>query len=210
MIKEISNLFLSGDKRRILRAFDIILWISLLFVTFNKWVFEISPIPLKEIDQIYEYILSASYINFIQWTIIIILIYILLKFLLIRLLPYSDWIYNLFLKKSLKPVILVPILDIQFKKGKARREYKEKAKKFIKTFSKKKNIKIVKNSKLIIDILLKIFVLGLIQLGSSDVNILWLKLISIIFSIIAIGVIEVAIISAKTQNRLHLFISKVI
>lgn len=208
MIKEISTILLERDKRKILRAADIILWISLVFVTFNKWMYSVITIPLKEIDEIYRYIISASYIYFIEWTIIIVFIYFVAKLFLITILPKSSTIYKIYFKKALSESIQIPITDIIYKGTQARESHKNKARQYKSGINTRRNQEILDNSKLIIGILLKLIILGCIKMQGSDGPDFWVAVTSVVLSFLIVVVIELAIINARSQNKLYALISK--
>lgn len=208
MITEISTILLSEDKRKMLLAVDIILWISLVFVTFDDWVAPLMTIPLKEIDEMYRFILSASYVNFVQWAVIIVSAYFLIKFLLIIVIPRSHAVFNFYQFKVLDESVQISISDIQFKGNRARPYHKRKARHYRATLNLELNHDIVRYSKLSLGILLKLIILGFVKMGSPEAPLFWVAVVSILIAFTVIVIIEISLISASAQNRLSALISR--
>lgn len=209
MDKFLELLVFSSDRKKMLQVLDVLLWLSLIFVTFDRWILSTTFVPIAEIDQIIDYFAHGAYIVYLQWSIITLLGYFTLKFLLIRIIPISQRIFKIYMDVVLDERIRISLLDIIYKGIRARRSYKKLARSHKDRIQFERNVQLLEISKIIMGVLLKSAIIGVVCLDMVNGKIYWLPILGISVSLILIFVIEVAIIVGQSQNRIFDLIEEI-
>jgi len=206
-LNDLLEIFLNDSRKKALRLINLFIWISLFFVTFEKWIYPLSIISILDVDKIIYYLFSASYIALIQWSILIICIYFAIKYLL-SIIPISKYSYNLYLK--LKPEYLkISLQDVLiYKKRRAKKSYQNEVLKYKKEIDYNKNSELIENSKILMGILLKVNFIGIVKIQYSELK--WVFILSLAISTLLIMGIEILVIRSQGQNRLFKEISKIL
>lgn len=209
---KIAELILSGDKRKLFYVLDILLWLSLIVVSFEHWI---KPLLSYDIDQVNELLkgsLRAEYIELLLWTVIIVVLYFGCKLLLIKILPHSTIVLKYVQKSILKREYNVPFLALIYQGDLARPDYIEQGRVYVRNYVSKKESreKILLNSNFAIDLLLKIVILGLIKIGSISDGFQFLAWVSIILSLLLVLIIERQIIRLRANSLIAQILSKIV
>jgi hypothetical protein len=206
MFEEIlKNALIENKKEYILRIANIILWISIIFVSYNMFVGRLDLIPLSDVHAIYTFLVNGSYIQFIEWLFVIVVLYYIIKLILFRYLLNNKYLMDLFYVIT-PSKIKIPLQAILYKKNHAKDSYKKRVRKYLSQISVQKNKDFLELSESLMGILLKIIILGILKLKQSESS--YLSVFAIVFTFLIILIIEFAVIKARGENKFCDFIKK--
>jgi hypothetical protein len=201
----LKNTLLENKKEYALRIANVILWISIIFVSYNMFVDHIDLIPLSDVHAIYVFLVNGSYIQFIEWLFVIIILYYLVKLILFKYFLNNKYVINLFY--MITPAkIKIPLQAILYKKNHAKNTYKKRVGKYLSQISTERNRDFLELSESLLGILLKIIILGILKLKQNGYS--NLSIFAIVFTFLIILIIEFAVIKAKGENKFCELIKK--
>jgi len=185
MNDKLLDALLTYSKEKILRVVNILVWASLLFISYNKYVNKLDYKVLTSLEKLNDYFLSGDYVVFIGWFICLVVVYHLLKYVLIIIIPASTFGVKFFLKYLIPNEYKIPLLNVYYKKTiDANQEHIKKAIEFWDDETIDGNIDNKKTLSIIAGIIIKLlFVLIIVLNNFSGVSYL-IVLMSIILCVL--------------------------
>ena len=195
---------LTYSKEQMLKTISILLWISLFFISFNKFVSKLDYKTLISGEKLSEYFLSGDYVVLIAWFVCLTICYYILKHLLTSLLPSSTFGIKIFLNYMIPEEYKVPLLNVYYKKAvTASKEHVKKAVEFWDDSSVETNLQKKRKLDLITGVLLKfLFILFMIINNFSGTK-LCIIIISIVTCVIFLLLLITSITSIVSKNSIH-------
>ena len=117
MNEKLFDSLLTYSKEQMLKAISVLLWISLFFISFNKYVSKLDYKALKSGERLSEYFLSGDYVVLIAWFVCLTICYYIIKYLLTSLFPSSTFGIKIFLNYIIPEEYKVPLLNVYYKKA---------------------------------------------------------------------------------------------
>lgn len=204
MTERILDKLLAYSKEQILRVMSILLWLSLIFISFNKFINKLDYKILISPEKLAEYFLTGNYILLIAWFVCLTASYLILKYLLTNLIPASGAGMRIFLNFLIPEEYKIPLLNVYYKRAvKASREHLQKAVKFWNDEKVDDSLKDKRKLDLFIGITLKFLFLLFIVVNNFQGISYWIIVLSILLCIIFLLFLISAITSLIGKNMIH-------
>jgi len=193
MTSLISKMF-EKNQQYFLEVLNGILWLSIFYVSFSSSIRSHNVIhDLSKIDAIFREVLNGTYVSFLQWVVIIVTLYFLIKLSLFKWLPKSHKITlkGFAVMRWLDEPKAVALENVYWKHNRARRLNRRIVKQLMKDegFDREKIRNFQLNIQLIVSALLKLLILTILHVF-QDHSLIVLDAFSIIFIICLILVSE--------------------
>tara|TARA_R110002072_G_scaffold302989_1_gene490775 strand:+ start:25967 stop:26605 length:639 start_codon:yes stop_codon:yes gene_type:complete len=119
MINNYNDIILAGKSMKTIKIVDGVFWLILVFSSFNELVEEISIFHDFEIGKLGNYVFSFELIKLLTWTMLIVGLYLIVKFILIKVFANTSIAFNFFIGIMSKKELKVSYRNVYFHKYRA-------------------------------------------------------------------------------------------
>ena len=180
----ISKIF-EKNQQYFLEVLNALLWVSIFYVTFSSIVRSDNIIhPLSAVDDVFREVLNGTYVSFLQWTVIMVALYFLVKLSLFKWLPKSHKIIlkGFGIMRWFDSEKAIALENVYWKHNRARRVNRRIVKQLMKhegiDGEKIRNFQL--NIQLVVSVLLKLLILTIVHIFQDD-SLIVLDAFSIVF-----------------------------
>lgn len=204
MNEKLFDSILTNSKEQILKTISVLLWISVFFVSYNKFINTLDYKTLISAEGFTDYFLSGNYVVLIGWFICLVVCYYYLKYLLTIIIPSSAVGTKIFINYLVPEEYKVSILNVYYKKAiNVSEEHVKKILKFWDDNSLENNLKNKEKLKVITGILIKFLMILLITINDFSGIEFYILLISIIICFTLLMLMILSITSVTGKNLIH-------
>jgi len=185
-------------------AVNVMLWLSLLVISFSRFIKKIDYKSFTVPEKIINYFLSGNYVLFISWSVCMVGSYLILKYLLTFLLPKSTIGIRFFFKYLIPDEYRIPMLDAYYKRAaKVSQEHLNKIVEYWEDNTIESDVKNKTKLSIITGIVLKFLIILFLVISNFNGLAFWVILLSILLCFLLLLFLITSITAIISKNIIH-------